>query len=156
MPAAIGFERTHWGFIGRTKTNRRYAGRVNIPSDFPQIRRNYIAQHYRVWMAQPDYTNQSHHMVRLKRFLQAISTQWVSPLFAHCSFCHVTTNPEPQAFKFGVSWVVGVWKLFISCLRRRFSNLEPQLAVESTSQICIFRECRPHSYRLKKERKPWE
>lgn len=25
-------------------------------------------------MAQPDYTNQSHHMVRLKRFLQAIST----------------------------------------------------------------------------------
>lgn len=35
-------------------------------------------------------------MVRLKRILQAISPQRVGPLFAHCSFCHVTTNPEPK------------------------------------------------------------
>lgn len=35
-------------------------------------------------------------MLRLKRILQAISPQRVGPLFAHCSLCHVTTNPEPK------------------------------------------------------------
>lgn len=136
--------------VGGRKTNRRYVGQVNIPPDFPQISRNYIAQHYRVWRALPDYTNQSDRMEHLKRVLQAIWTQRVGPLFS------LATNPEPQTFKFGVPRVVGVWKLFTSCLRRRFSNLQPHLAGESTSQICFFSECRPHSYRLKKKKKDLE
>jgi len=35
-------------------------------------------------------------MVHLKRILQAISPPRDGLLFTHCSFCHVTTNPEPK------------------------------------------------------------